>query len=420
LLKYKIKGGLTMANTDTLLKVEVKTSLPSESRTSQTDYRESMAKLPGFMQGLLTWITGKPLKGDLLPTKTPTYHLAMVLATLIGGILLSIFAMLFQGLWLLLLLPGWIFTVSGARQLQVVIVHHCAHGNFTRNRSLDRRLGQIISAILLFREFDGYQQDHIKHHADPSAVEDETVKFLRLLLGIQEGMSVQKQWRRLWFSLVSPIFHFQFLVARLVSSLGSTSITHRVLTWSFLIIVLTVVTLSGSWRMFLIVWVFPLTVLYQISTTLRLCSEHLRLPALRSNIRRDKQSYSQATVGIFLGDPVPDYTMPFWGQLQHWCGWWLRLMLIHIPTRVFVLVGDCPHHDYHHRHPNGNWANATVARQQNIDAGCPGWNEPYREVVGFWASVELAFQSISQQEPVVITPTDEPIHKLYTLSAEEG
>ncbi|MBE9224116.1 fatty acid desaturase [Phormidium sp. LEGE 05292] len=409
-----------MPNIDLSPKVEVKCSLSSESRTSQTDYRESMAKLPGFMQGLLTWVTGKPLKEQLLQTKTPIYHLAMVLTILLVGTLLSIFAVLAQGVWLLLLLPGWIFTVSGARQLQVVIVHHCAHANFTRNRSLDRRLGQIISTILLFREFDGYQQDHIKHHADPSAVDDETVKFLRLLLGIREGMSVREQWQRLWFSLVSPIFHAQFLAARLISSLGSTSVTHRVLTWSSLIIVLTMVTLSSSWHIFLIVWVFPLTVLYQISTTLRLCSEHLRLPTLKDNARRDKQSYSQATVGIFLGDPVPDFTLPFWSQLKQWFWWYLRLALIHIPTRAFILVGDCPHHDYHHRHPNGNWANATVARQQDIDAGCPSWNEPYREVAGLWAAIELAFQSISQQEPVVIAQTNEPIHKLYTVSAEEG
>jgi hypothetical protein len=60
-----------------------------------------------------------------------------------------------------------------------------------------------------------------------------------------------------------------------------------------------------------------------------------------------------------------------------------------------VLVGDTPVHDYHHRFPvSSNWVNAIFARQQDLENGCPGWQEDYQEVWGLFSAIDLTFDSL--------------------------
>ncbi len=308
-------------------------------------------------------------------------------------------------------------TVSALRQLQVVVVHHCAHKNFTSNHSLDKWIGKIVSALILLRGFDSYEKSHgSRHHRNPLDAEDETVKFLRILVNLQPGLSREELWQRLWTSLISPIFHTRFLAARLVSCFSSKDISHQIISSVFSLVLLVSVGISHTWNIFFIAWVFPLTVLYQISTCLRLCSEHLWPPQeLELDSKSNKRdNNSKGTVGIFLGDPIPDKKLQYWQRLRQWCRWWFRLFLIHLPVRTFILVGDTSCHDYHHRHPGmDDWANGIFARQQDIDNGHPGWSEPYREVIGLFAAIDVVFTSISLLELSKDTEDKNAIYRVY-------
>jgi hypothetical protein len=82
-----------------------------------------------------------------------------------------------------------------------------------------------------------------------------------------------------------------------------------------------VVAVSNSWITFLVVWVFPLTILYQISSTLRLCVEH-HFPKNEQPFR-DKKDYGRLTVGVFLGEPVPQVSGISPESFLKWGIWWL-------------------------------------------------------------------------------------------------
>jgi hypothetical protein len=80
---------------------------------------------------------------------------------------------------------------------------------------------------------------------------------------------------------------------------------------------------------------------------------------------------------------------------------WLRWMALtvgyHLPSRLLVVVGDLPNHDYHHRYPSTpEWTTAAYARQRDIDTGPEG--PPYREVWGMGAAIDRMFRSLASRE----------------------
>ncbi|MGB3518545.1 MAG: hypothetical protein WBA43_18960, partial [Elainellaceae cyanobacterium] len=180
----------------------------------------------------------------------------------------------------------------------------------------------------------------------------------------------------------------------------SPSRLHNILAGLFWGSVLTLIALTHSWVPFLVAWVMPMTVPFQLLLALRLLVEHRwPNPALGGD-RRSRRLQGKMTAAIFFADATPQFQsnasrLERWRQ---WGQWWFRFLTYHLPARALVLPGDAPCHDYHHRHPaSQNWPNAIFARQQDLDAGCPGWPEPYLESWGLRAAMDAVLESLSQQ-----------------------
>ena len=316
-------------------------SLPSPNRSG---VRKEMETLPKVVQPFLTWVVGVPATGETLPQPKPRRYLVKVCGLLFLGIALSCWALNLQGWGYLLLVFSWSITVSASRQLQVVIVHHCAHSNFTRDRHFDQQLGRWISALMLILSFDQYVIRHRKHHQDPLLDDDETVEALRRRAKIHPGLSQEQLWRRMVISLFSPLFHGRFLIDRIRSSLFSSDRIHQIRSGLIILAQLSLVGFGQWWLAYAVAWLFPFIVLHQMSTLIRQCSEHLH-PAPESDLKKGKRYYARATVGIFLGDPLPKADQPFVLRFWQWCVWWLRLWLLYVPIRSLILVGDTSCHD---------------------------------------------------------------------------
>ncbi len=354
-------------------------------------------RLPAVIQPFLTIATGKPYQGEQ-PTWqfTSKAHLASASLTVITGVALNTVILQSSG-DPFLLLGGWLLTVSGARKLQAQIVHQCAHLQCTGREKFDIELGKTLSILLMIKNFQEYQQEHSKdHHAIKTlmTIEDPTFQFLQTL-GLLDKLETKKQlWFKLLTKLLSPRFHWQSLKQRLSSNFLSSDLTYSLKSWGLIATVIGAVTLTHTWTTFFWVWLFPMTILYQISSTLRLCAEHL-FPENLTNLR-DKKNYARLTTGIFLGEAPPSTTGFTPNSLYQWTIWWLKMIFFHfLFCRVFVLVGDTPVHDYHHRFPvSSDWINAIFARQQDLDNGCPGWQEDYQEVWGLFSAIDLTFDSL--------------------------
>jgi len=357
-----------------------------------------MRALPALLQPLLTWLVGKPLAGERPWCLGPWHHLGASIVPLAAGTTMSALAVVAGGWWLLVLPVSWLLTVHGARKLRTMILHQCSHGNFLRRKAPDTVIGQLIAVALVTQEFEEYRREHVVDHHSSShmTLDDPTVQFLIIGMGARAGMSRQMLWHRLGATLISPPFHVKATYARIASHFRGTSTAHRLVLVSFLVTVAGIVMVSGTWLPFLVAWIVPLTVLFNAAAALRLSSRHVfPSPGPRLSGRAALASY---THGVFLGERAPDSSLPPARRLTLWVRWWARMLLVHLPSRLFVFVGDGPCHDYHHRYPRSrDWANYIFARQQDMARGHPGW-PAYTEVWGLHAAIDAVFVSLSQAD----------------------
>jgi hypothetical protein len=94
----------------------------------------------------------------------------------------------------------------------------------------------------------------------------------------------------------------------------------------------------------------------------------------------------------FWGETVPARSLPAWRQTVAWIRWTLLTVCYHLPSRLLVVVGDLPNHDYHHQYPSTpEWTAAAYARQRDIDSGPEG--PSYQEVWGMGAAIDRLFRS---------------------------
>jgi len=368
---------------------------------ARVDPRADMAvRLPNWMQPLLTWLTAKPAPGEQAPGRKPGYYVVAACAATFGGSGLSALALLglsVHPLLAWLLLPaGLIATSSGLGLFQVVIFHHCSHGTVFKKPVHNRIAGRLISAILLFKYFDGYRHEHMIHHnpAKLFTMEDEFTDFVVNICNFSSAFSRARLWRNLIVMLLSPVFHCRFMIKRIRGGLNSPNRKYNLIgigVWSALI--------AGSiaahgFIIFAVAWLLPVSVLLQIATVLRILCEH-RVPSIEIIEARGSEIICHATAGVFAGAPLPRPGLGFARAALAWSLWYANMLIVQLFVRCFVLVGDAPCHDFHHRRPGKQWTNYIHARQADQDAGCPGYPHNYIETWGLFRAIDENFAALA-------------------------
>jgi len=154
----------------------------------------------------------------------------------------------------------------------------------------------------------------------------------------------------------------------------------------------------------MILWVLPVTILLQIATVGRILCEH-RFPEPALIAARGREFICRATVGVFPGAYPPDTDASSVSGLAAWMSWWINMLTVQLLTRIVVLVGDAPCHDYHHRRPaNSRWTDYIYARQEDVDAGCPGYPLNYGESWGLFRAIDENLATLSETPREVIRP----------------
>ena len=340
-----------------------------------------------WLQLLLTAITGVAHEGQILPRRSPWYHLGRAILLLIAGVGLAIYSSLHLSLASLMLIPlGWLCTVSAARNLQVTILHAASHYNFTGIVWIDQLVGRGIATVQLIQSFPEYRESHLRDHHGKglSTARDGTVKALADA-GLVSGLTVPALKFALICALFSPWAHARTLFKRRLRSQFQTGdAMTRATAWIYLAAIGGATAWIGVVPVVVGV-VVPLTVLYQQAQLLRLCVEHRWA---RPGTPRTRETIDALTVPVFLGEAPPEN-----GGRLAWCRWWLR-MAGHALARITLLPGDSgPGHDLHHHDAKGDWANHIAARQ-SINAmrrqrGLP----PYGGVWGYLNALDPCFDS---------------------------
>jgi len=379
------------------------------SRTpSLANPREAMAaRLPAFLQPFLTWLTAMPAPGEAPRERPASAFVAGALGLTLGGVALGAipFALAAPPLLAWLLLPlGLLLTSSGLGLFQVVIFHHCSHGTVFANRERNRRVGRMVSAFLLFKRFEDYQREHMLHHSAKKLLteEDEFADFVLGMCRLEPGLPKAELWRRVAVITVSPAFHLRFLQRRVKAALFSGDRGHDAMGRAFWLGLFTLAALTGTLVEFLVLWVLPVTVLLQVATIYRILCEH-RFPDAEFIALRDKHFVCEATTGVFAGRPVPEARADSLRGAASWALWWLDMLTVQLFVRLFVLVGDAPCHDFHHRRPaTRRWTDYIHARQQDAEAGSPGFPQGYTACWGLYEAVDSNLATLAATAPATI------------------
>ncbi|WP_170968227.1 hypothetical protein, partial [Vibrio kanaloae] len=285
-------------------------------------------------------------------------------------------------------------TLFSSRRLAAVVIHQAVHLRLSGNETVDMLIGEFCSIITFSQDFKSYQVDHCKlHHApDTFATENDPILIFLNKCGLTHGMRKSDLILGLWSCMVSPIFHVRFLLKRAGYNLN---IKRPIRLICFLVFysLLSFELYNQSNINGALLLCFTLIVLYQISAFVEICSEHLWFGNTEDR-RNTNYFYADISWGRFCGlnYPAVKSNVPTW---------YLVNLLYHLPVRLFVLVGDLPQHDFHHRHPIVvNWTNAIELRNEAIDSLSE--NEPeYLEVWGLHNAIGVVLEQLSQKQTIV-------------------
>lgn len=361
--------------------------------------RESMKRdLPSWIQPFLTNLTSKPFLGETSRRSSAISNVVQPLIYLVFGMTSGSMIVSHGGLLLTFLPLVWGIILHATRKLRLTIMHACSHyAVFKKSRRLNNYLGEFISILTCTKEFKSYQRDHTKTHHSQKLMTpgDETYNYLIEVVGFRLGMTKDKAWNHLFRTMVNPRFHVCQCLLRVKWTFGSKSWKHNLLSLFFWGIIVSIVAFTHTWITFLLVWIIPMTLLFEISSLLRQCVEH-SFPT-EGSCYQSQKTLNQMTAAIFCGEktPIACGSKLSLKKIIAWTNWWFRILFYHSLSRLLVLTGDSPCHDWHHRHPgNPDWSNCIFNRQQEVESG-----EVYHETWGLLEAIDKTFESLSSSNP---------------------
>jgi hypothetical protein len=359
----------------------------SESLGRLGDIRDSMQRLPGPVQYMLTCAIGKSRYPGEVRRRHAVFEVLKYHATYLLGIA-SGYVFLTRGWWLLLPLSIYL-TVVGARHLQVGGVHHMTHGNVTGKRWADDAWGRAISILLLIENYDSYKPGHVVHHSHQLSTEaDPTVVTLRSA-GLHPGTPYRTLRKRILLSMISPAFHARAVASRVRSYFVGTPAWVKLSATAYLSL-LAVLAVADP-LVFLLVWFVPHIIGYQSVQIIRAVIEHW--PQTDESCRGG-DGLLEKTSAIFCAVELPppeDYWLSEFASVMRWTG----LMTVEVVCRYLFVSADGPNHDLHHIRVHGDWANHIDERWEIEGHLARRGRAPLSETWGFFNTLKLHLDAMS-------------------------
>lgn len=364
--------------------------------------RNSMRALPGFMQPFLSWLTAKPLPEDLDRVRVlkPMHHILVSAGLIASGALLAGLGYLHGNvaLWLL----GFVVATGGIKQMQVMICHNCAHDMVFESREKNLTVGRIISGALMLKPFDTYKHEHTLHHSSKTLLtdDDDTLSYLQSVVGLKPSDSITTMWTKLVSTAFSPLAILRSFWGRLKASATAPNRRVSALTLLFWASLALLSIALGHFDLFMMAWVVPVFAGYHISTTFRLAAEHT-WPSVEVLERRGIDFICESTTAVFIGEElhIPEGA-GIVRRYAHIGLWLIKMLAFHLFIRLFVMVGDTPCHDFHHRRPRSKeWPNYITARERDRIEGSKPFPTNYGENWGYINAVTTNFRNFQRALP---------------------
>ncbi len=374
-------------------------------KQNQSESIRNSYKFSIFPSHFSSWLTGKPLSEQkpLLKINWVFYVLLVIsifILALLGGFYNQFVT---QNIFITIL--SWLLLIFSSRRMAAVILHQSVHSRLSGNDFIDSLIGDFVTILMLTQDYKTYKIDHCeKHHAPLTFATryDPIVQFFSVF-GINLGQSKKNLYLKFVTNLLSPFFHISFFIQRLKYNFNIKRPMRSFIAGLYVALMFMI-----SWYEvqsilpIIIVYIIPMVFFYQISAFIEICSEHAwfeNTVKSSNDLMKDPYFYADISWGRFCGSEFP-VKKNFFRKIA----WYLAQILYHLPIRLFILVGDLPQHDYHHRHPlSFDWINARYNREiaaKNLEN-----NEPnYIDIWGIHNAIDHVFTVVSKKE-------DEYIHE---------
>jgi hypothetical protein len=354
-----------------------------------------------WAQAYLTWLTGIPHTGQMMRKRKRLENLLAAIGALCLGIFISHTA-LQEGVSIvastILLLLGYSHTLYALRCLRLPNFHYAGHYELTENRAIDRVIGVLIGTTLLIPPISSYQRQHIEgpgkvHHKWSHLLTpgEDTFEVIKSY-GFQPGAPRQAHWARLWLLLANPWFYMDRFAKGIRGAFFSRSIAENVFSVAMWLMLAVCLSRSHAWSEFALIWLVPRVFFFEAAQVFRNLVEHY-FPRQAPG-KRSPADFRRMTKAVFAGEPAPQLGSEA-SEIRKcfgWSRWTMRMLLLHLPVRLWVLTGDTPCHDLHHVRPGSDWANSEVERQK-LDQS--GW--PLEANWGMQAAISDFFDTLSIQ-----------------------
>lgn len=366
------------------------------TRTSKYGYgidvRATYAHLP--CQPFWTWVTGKdlrslvprPSKETLLSERQLWAQIAwswsIILLTVIAGHLA-----LHSGMPLLPLAlvtaACWVLVVNRTRGL-LHTFHYTSHGSSIRDIKRARWIATYFMSVpILHLPWDNYRRIHADLHHSPRTfcTDDDPDQAFMTDHGFRSRMGEREFWGKLAFAPFAPRRVFAHLWFRLRQNFVDTNRAERAVRIAFWIAFATAAALTGTADTVALYYLLPLLLITQFSSWLQHTTEHLWYAERPDDIPWGVY-YGSLSWGRFLGRPYPHGARGWRGLTARLC-WWLLVVAVDLPIRLFSFMQDLPSHDLHHRSAGVNfWS---VARER---AALEGRGSRYGPMTETWGLTE--------------------------------
>lgn len=346
-----------------------------------------------------TWLTGKPLneKNSLLQLSWISYTL-IVFTIFITSLVIVFYNTIYLHNTLITVLC-WAGMLFSSRRMAAVILHQSVHERLSGNAKIDQFIGDFATLIMITQDYKTYKIDHCEIHHAPltfATKYDPIVQFFSVF-GLNLGERKNILYRNFLINIISPVFHLSFFFTRIKYNIN---IKRPIRSFFSIIYICLLVFIpyyfSQSFIPLFLSFIIPMIFLYQVSAFIEICSEHAWFEnSVKTISNKDPYFYAEISWGRFCGSMYPSNKVKIFL-------WYVEQFFYHLPVRLFILVGDLPQHDFHHRHPlNFQWVKARYQREVAIGNLAPGEPE-YIDIWGLHNAINYVFNIISSKNSAYI------------------
>lgn len=366
------------------------TTLQSKYGYLGIDVRKTFAHLP--FQWFWNWVSGKTLPNNKPRLAEQTWlkgwQVLLQLGWSWGLIFLSILAASQTGSFIIKCLA--LILVTNRTRALLHTFHYTRHGALMNNKRIAQFIAKyFISIPILHTAWEEYKTIHVRkhHHYQVLCTNLDPDQQFMICHGFKPRMTQKEFWYCVLVKPFLPKHIGQYIYGRIKQNYVTPPLSERLMRGLFMAVLLSMSLYYGCLSTVLIYYLFPLLVLNQFSSYYQHITEHLWFPPKFKKINPFIY-YASLTWGRFLGRPYPnrkDYSLLTY--VAHCAYWFLKVLVIDVPTRVLFMMQDLSSHDFHHREPKMNfWA---ISQERSNSEHKPSQWGPMTETWSLGESIKI-------------------------------